>query len=194
MRAVAGLLLTGGASRRFGVDKATLLLDGEPLGERAAALLRRHTSPVLEVGPGFTTLEAVREDPVGSGPLAAIVTGARALDARGAGDRAVVVLAVDLPGVGDQIVEWLARHFAPTSVVPVVDGVAQVLCARYSTDALVTAAQLVDRGERSVQALLREIDVHEAGSEEWGEVGDVRAFRDVDTPDDAAALGLEVPG
>lgn len=194
MRGVAGLLLTGGASRRFGVDKATLLLDGEPLGERAAALLRRHTSPVLEVGPGFTTLEAAREDPAGSGPLAAIVAGARALRARGAGDRAVVVLAVDLPGIDDAIVEWLVRHPASSSVVPVVDGIAQVLCARYSPDALTAAAVLVARGERSVQTLLREVEVHEAAGEEWGAITDARAFLDVDTPADAAALGLEVPG
>jgi molybdenum cofactor guanylyltransferase len=40
---VAGVLLTGGASRRLGVDKATLPYRGETLAERAARVMRATT-------------------------------------------------------------------------------------------------------------------------------------------------------
>jgi molybdopterin-guanine dinucleotide biosynthesis protein A len=49
---LAALLLTGGASRRMGSDKATILDgDGQPLAVRTANLLAAVADPVLEVGP-----------------------------------------------------------------------------------------------------------------------------------------------
>jgi len=191
--AVAGLLLTGGASRRFGIDKATLVVDGERLADRVARVLTSVAAPVLEVGVGHTTLPAVREDPPGDGPLAAVAAGATALQARGSLDP-VIVLAVDLPFADAAFLEWLASHPAETSVVPVVDGVAQSLCARYAVDALGSAVALVRAGERSMRALLDAVPVHEAHEGEWCTAATRRTFADVDTRDDAAALGLWPPG
>ena len=48
----AGILLTGGRSRRLGVDKATLVLDGETLAQRAARRLGAVCEPVVEAGDG----------------------------------------------------------------------------------------------------------------------------------------------
>jgi molybdopterin-guanine dinucleotide biosynthesis protein A len=186
-------LLTGGSSRRLGVDKATLRIGDERLVDHVARALVDTVSPVVEVGPGYTQLPAVREDPPGDGPLAALVAGADALRASAAPTR-VVVLAVDLPFVEAAVVEWLVTHAAPESVVPVVDGRSQPLCARYSVDALATARDLVATGERSMRALLAAIPVHEAHEDEWNEVATARTFRDVDTAEDADALGLSPPG
>ena len=136
MPPVAGLLLTGGASRRLGVDKATLLLDGDRLVDRVARVLAGIATTVVEVGPGYSSFAAVREEPPGSGPLAALAAGAAALQARGLGTSAVLVLAVDLPFVDAALLAWLASHPAPGTVVPVVDGFPQPLCARYACDAL----------------------------------------------------------
>nr|MDP9020189.1 NTP transferase domain-containing protein [Actinomycetota bacterium] len=58
---VAGLLLTGGASRRMGRDKALLAVHGLPLAQRTAGVLAAVVAPVLEVGPGRSTLPAVQE-------------------------------------------------------------------------------------------------------------------------------------
>jgi len=191
---VAGLLLTGGASRRLGVAKATLLLDGERLVDRVARVLVGVAATVVEVGPGYTTLAAVREEPPGSGPLAALVAGAAALGARDDRARAALVLAVDLPFVDAPLLAWLASHPAPGTVVPVVDGVPQTLCARYSHDALAVAPDLVAAGERSMRALLDRVDVHEATEVEWRAVASARTFADVDTPEDATEFGLSAPG
>jgi molybdopterin-guanine dinucleotide biosynthesis protein A len=191
---VAGLLLTGGASRRLGVDKATLLLDGERLVDRLARVLAGIATTVVEVGPGYSNLEAVREEPPGSGPLAALVAGAAALSAGDDGTPAVLVLAVDLPFVDAAVLAWLASHPAPGTVVPVVGGRPQPLCARYSHDALAVAPELVAAGERSMRALLSRVDVHEATEAEWGLVANARTFADVDTSEDASEFGLSAPG
>ena len=49
---VAGLILTGGASRRMGFDKAKMVIEGEPIRQRLIGVLCEVASPVLEVGPG----------------------------------------------------------------------------------------------------------------------------------------------
>jgi molybdopterin-guanine dinucleotide biosynthesis protein A len=186
----AGLLLTGGRSRRLGVDKATLVLDGESLADRLARVLTAVCDEAWEVGPGCSTLPAVHEDPAGEGPLAAFVAGAAQLG----GARPVVMLAVDLPFVDVALVEWLAAHPAPAAVVPIVDDVPQTLCARYGIDALDAATRLLASGERSLRALARVIDVHFATEAEWSHVASPRTFADVDTPEDADAFGLSCPG
>jgi molybdopterin-guanine dinucleotide biosynthesis protein A len=190
---VAGLVLTGGASRRLGVDKAMLRVDDELLAERVARVLAAVADPVIEVGPGYTALPATREDPPGDGPLAALVAGAAALRARAVAGPAVV-LAVDLPFVDEATVRWLATHESPDTVVPFVDGEPQTLCARYSEDALIAAAGVVASGKRSLRALLAVVPVHEAREDEWGGVTNARAFGDIDTPDDLTRSGLVPPG
>jgi molybdopterin-guanine dinucleotide biosynthesis protein A len=130
----AGLLLTGGASRRLGVPKTDLLLDGERLVDRAARLLVTVCDPVIEVGPGLSGLRAVREDPPGEGPLAAFAAGAAALAADGHRGT-VLALAVDLPFVETPLLAWLAARPGHGTVVPRVDGIPQTLCARYGPTA-----------------------------------------------------------
>ena len=188
VRPVAGLLLTGGAGRRMGRDKAELVVDGERLADRAARVLSEVAEPVLEVGPGRTELEAVLEDPTGGGPLAALAAGWGELRARGH-TGPILALAVDMPAVGAPLLRFLAGFPGDGSVVPFVGGRAQPLCARYSTGAMEVAERLVDRGERSMQALLREApEVQWAGPRMWGAVADDETFRDLDTPEDLERL------
>jgi molybdenum cofactor guanylyltransferase len=190
---VAGLLLTGGASRRLGVPKATLLLEGERLVDRAARALANVCDPALEVGMGVGPLPVVHDDPPGRGPLAAVAEGGAALAARGH-DGPVVVLAVDVPFAGVALLGWLAEHPSTHSVVPRVAGMPQTLCARYSSDALVTARLLVESGKRSMRALLASIPVEFADEHDWGSVATAATFADVDNAADAARVGIHLPG
>lgn len=186
---VAGLLLTGGHSRRMGVDKATIRVGGVTLAERTAAVLAAGTAPTLEVGPGRTGLPAVREQPPGRGPLAALAAGAGALAARGHAGPAVV-LPTDLPGVGVDLVRRLAHHPAPGSVVVVAGGRPQWLVARWSPAALARARRLVTAGEQRMDALAgADHDVHWLDEPGWAD-----QVADVDTPDDLGRAGLHPPG
>jgi len=191
---VAGLVLTGGGSRRFGSPKADVRVDGERLADRTARVLAAIATPSVEVGPGYSHLDAVMEDPAGAGPLAATVAGARALAARGAGDRDVLVVAVDLPFLDPAFLRLLAAAAPADAVVPRVEGRAQPLCARYSTAALALADTLVAAGERAMRALLDGLDVRWIDPHEWGAVTAAPCFADVDTLDDAHRWGLEGPG
>jgi molybdopterin-guanine dinucleotide biosynthesis protein A len=177
----------------MGVDKASLVVGDERLVDRTARLLELVCAPVLEVGPGLSDLLSVREEHVGDGPLAALAAGADALLARGHAGPTLVV-AVDLPALDEGVLRWLVEHPAPASVVPVVDGMPQTLCARYGVDALAAVPDLVRTGERSLRALLAAVPVHEAQVDEWGSVAARATFADVDTPADAARAGLDVPG
>src|SRR5690348_2205329 len=123
---VGGVLLTGGASRRLGTDKASLVLDGETLAARAARVLTAVCNPVIEVGDGASGLPSVRENPAGAGPLAALVAGVDTL-----GVAPVVLLACDMPFVDVPLLRLLAEWPGDGTVVPVNDGRMQYACARY---------------------------------------------------------------
>ena len=187
---VAGILLTGGASRRMGFDKARLPVDGVPLGARLGRLLQGVVAPVVEVGPGVSWLPALQEDPPGQGPLVAMCAGACRLGEMGhAGP--VLVLACDLPFMTSAVLAELAAWPpARSSVVPVVAGRPQPLCARWSQAALGAAYRLADQGERAMKCLFECADVVFLDEKQWGTEGVARAFADVDSPADLKALGL----
>ncbi len=188
----AGIVLTGGRSRRMGVDKATLEVGGVPCAVHVASVLAAVVDLLVEVGPGHTGLVRAPEDRPGEGPLAALVDGARALSSLGHAGGALVV-ACDLPAVTPAALSMLASWPTAASVVPVVAGRPQTLCARWSADALVEAAALVTAGERSVSALIARLGPEgvvllDEGA--WPAGVDASAFADVDTPEDLARLRL----
>jgi molybdopterin-guanine dinucleotide biosynthesis protein A len=177
----AGVLLTGGASRRFGTDKATLLVDGETLARRSGRVLASVCDPVIEVGSGVSSLPSVREDPAGSGPLAAFLAG---IDALGI-DGPAVLLGCDLPFVDEATIGWVARYNGSGSVVPVVAAREQYACSRWSVAAIERAREAFAAGARALGALTDFGDVVRVPADDRA-----RALADVDTPNDATRLGV----
>jgi molybdopterin-guanine dinucleotide biosynthesis protein A len=189
------IILAGGRSSRLGGSpKSALMFDGAPLLERslAAAAGARHT---VVVGPEAAGLPAgvlnCREDPPFAGPAAAVAAGLDALRAAGRADL-VLVLACDMPRAGDAVRalrEALPGTGADGVMASSADGRLQPLAGFYGTAVLERAVQ--DAAARnalahgSVFALLASLDVQAvavpAGSTD-----------DVDTWDDAAALGVAV--
>ena len=93
---IIGAILAGGASRRFGSDKAQALLDGRPLLDHVRQRLAHQCDQVVVVGriwPGLTTV-ADRPAP-GLGPLGALA-GALSYAATH-GHAAVLTSGCDLP-------------------------------------------------------------------------------------------------
>jgi molybdopterin-guanine dinucleotide biosynthesis protein A len=177
----------------MGRDKATLVVGGEgiPLAERTAALLVAVAAPVVEIGPGHTRLPHVQESPRGGGPLCALAAGWTSLNDRQCPDRAgVLVVATDLPRLTLGLLTLLAEHPAAGPIVPLdKEGRSQPLCARYPMVALAAAAELVERGERSVRALLARLDPTWVAPSVWQPAaGDPDALTDLDTPADLTAL------
>ena len=170
MRAMTGLVLAGGASRRMGSDKALLDIDGRPLVEHVARRLSGVCVEVL-VAPGDRALAGltwplVADRVLGQGPLAGILGGLAV-----ARTALMAVAAVDMPEVDAGVLADLADRWddAADAVVPVVAGRPQPLHAVYATAALATLAEAFDAGERSVLGALARGDAiyHTVDDGQW---------------------------
>ena len=187
------VILAGGRSSRLGgVPKQSLIYDGATLLQRSLGASRDARVAVV-VGPDPGALpEGVlwcREDPPFSGPASAIAAGLAILDET-AGPRApfTLLLACDMPRVGPAL-GALRRSLGPGDGAMAVspDGHRQPLAGFYSTSALRRSVQdLNSRGalmNGSVSAVLARLDVQLVTVPEG-------STDDVDTWDDAAALGV----
>jgi molybdopterin-guanine dinucleotide biosynthesis protein A len=182
-----GILLTGGAGRRFGGDKATALWQGETLAVRAGRALQSAADGCIEVGPGVSGLPAVPDDR--EGPLVAVGVGWAALR----DCDAALVLACDMPLVTPGLLRWLVTHPGHGSVVPLGGSPlrAQPLCARWSAGALGSIGALVTAGERAMRALLATEDVLLVDPSDWSRAAGplaLEALADADTSEELARL------
>jgi molybdopterin-guanine dinucleotide biosynthesis protein A len=116
-RGLTGILLVGGASRRFGSPKALARFHGETLAERVWAVLGEACDERLAVGKAADGLELpfpVLDD--GSdvrAPLAGIVAGVRA-----ASNEVCVVVPVDCPLLSPEAVRALGDAVAVPQTGP----------------------------------------------------------------------------
>ena len=178
------VVLAGGEARRLGgVDKPALVIGGSSLLEVALTACVGARSRVV-VGPQRPTSEPVtwtREDPPGTGPLAALGAGLAVLPA---GSDVVVVLAADLPSVDAAAVGRLraaiaARPDVDATVVFDAEGRAQPLLAAYRRRPLERAiTALGDLRDRPVHGILGQLTV--------AQIVDASAAADIDTPADLA--------
>jgi molybdopterin-guanine dinucleotide biosynthesis protein A len=159
------------------------------LAVRTGRLLSLVAETAVEVGPGVSGLPAILEQPRGEGPLVAIAAGCKALRGQGHTGGALVI-ACDLPFVSERLLSFLAEYPAEGSVVPLVRGRPQPLCARWGAQDLNGAQELVIRGVRSLQHLSARPDVVYLDESDWEHVANERDFSDVDSPDDLLRLGL----
>ena len=148
-------VLAGGASRRMGVDKATLLVDGRSLLERVVAAARDARCRCVVIGrEPVTDLAGVDEwiddEMPGEGPLAALATALR----RCGGEIALV--ACDMPHLDAAALSWLVS-------LPLDDAAAglvvrngerlEPLFARYRRSCLPAVDAILADGRRSLSAL-----------------------------------------
>ncbi len=158
MKNRAGFVLTGGASRRMGRDKALLEWDGATLVGCIASRVREAAGSVTLAGHperysalGLPAIADRRQD---AGPLAGIEAALAATVA----DWNLIV-ACDMPGVTAAFLEALldaAEHSDADCLVPVApDGRPQPLCAVYHRRCLEPFAEALDRGVRSVAGALK---------------------------------------
>ncbi|MET4135222.1 NTP transferase domain-containing protein [Pseudarthrobacter sp. PvP090] len=199
------VILSGGrASRLGGVPKSGLLHDGAPLLEHALHAARG-AAAVAVVGPDPGTLpEGVlrcREEPAFAGPAAAVAAGLSALEGYSGRDprhpgaaSLTLVLAVDMPRAGAAVEALLeAASAAPPGdglMAVSSDGRRQPLVGLYSTAALQRCVADARQGggleNASVFALLARLELREVSVPKG-------STDDVDTWDDASALGVTGP-
>jgi molybdenum cofactor guanylyltransferase len=177
---IEGILLTGGASRRMGHDKAALLIEGVPLAERIASELAKRAAPVTVLGresiAGFGFLADSGEY---QGPLVA-------LSRFVATKPFVFVAACDLPAFDAGVVDVLGERIGEyDAAIPEVEGRLQPLCALYRAEALRAIPELVAAGERRI---MRWMDGLRIVSVPAQELPSLLAATSVNTPDELRAI------
>jgi molybdopterin-guanine dinucleotide biosynthesis protein A len=171
---LSAILLAGGRSRRMGVDKATLLISGEPLWKRQLRILRNLQPDSVWISaqtvppwcPAET--EVITDKPPSCGPLSGVAAGLRRLQTSH-----LLVLAIDLPQMSSEHLRKLWGLARPgVGVIPLNIDYFEPLCAIYPAEALDAAETALNSSDvslqRFAQSLLRKsrAQVYELPSEE----------------------------
>lgn len=101
-----GAILAGGASRRFGSDKAAAALDGRMLLERVVAAIAPQVDAVVLSGRNWPGLVTVADRPAGVGPLGGLAAALALAEADGFA--AVLAVPVDVHPLPPDLLERLA--------------------------------------------------------------------------------------
>jgi len=174
-RRLTGILLVGGASRRFGSPKALAVLDGETLADRAWRVLGDACEERLAVGKAADALPLpfpVLDDGAElRAPLAGIVAALRA-----ARHDVCVVLPVDCPLVTPALLRALGDACADAAVTQT-----GPLPAAYARGALPVLERRLAAGEPCLRGALAELDPRTIEA-------DPTLLANVNRPEDLAAL------
>ena len=180
VRPFAGAVLLGGASRRYGTDKALALHGGVAMAACMINILRdAGASDVITVGGPDRGLDVAHRPDLypGEGPLGGLLT--VLAQPRQA---VIVVVACDMPYLNAATVRRLAQtaHQHPTSdaVVARTDR-REPMCAAYRAESCrLVAERLFAANVRSLQEFLGCLKVVELVLDDFGEV------RNVNSPED----------
>jgi molybdopterin-guanine dinucleotide biosynthesis protein A/ribosomal protein S18 acetylase RimI-like enzyme len=149
---LTGILLVGGASRRFGSPKALAELDGETLAARAWRTLGKACSERLALGKRQDGLvlpfEILDDESEVRAPLAGLVAGLRA-----ATNDVCIVLPVDVPLIRTSHLRALAAACADAAVPQT-----GPLPGAYRHSALPVLERRLAAGELALRAALTELD------------------------------------
>ena len=173
-RGLTGILLVGGASKRFGAPKALARLGGETLAGRAWRLLAETCDETIAVGKRGDALPLpfpILDDgsPVRA-PLAGLVAGLRA-----ARNNVAVVLPVDVPLLSPASIEALAAACADAAVPPT-----GPLPGAYRKSALGVLETRLAAGRLALRDALRELETRLVELDPW-------ELANVNTPADLEA-------
>lgn len=194
---VAGVILAGGRNSRMGGrDKAFLQVDGETVFARTLRVLRSCFAQVIVVSntpekyAGFA-VEVTRDELPDLGPLGGLHAGLGRVDAPYA-----FVAACDMPFLRVEPIRYLvSRLHEQDAIVPWWDGDIEPLHAIYAARLRPRIATAVAGGARAVRDFLPQVDAEYVPQAVMaGVAGADEAFRNVNTPEDAARFAVQVGG
>ena len=176
------IVLAGGKSTRFGRDKASSVIDGTTLLQRAVDAVAGIATSIVIVKAGGQHLPETRstapmstvEDVyANAGPLGGIYTGLLALTASRQPRAPVeplpaLVVACDMPLLQPALLRELLRLVAGhQAAVPVRDGLPEPLCAVYTTACAEPARRLLEGHDYKLAGLLGHVDTLLVPEEGW---------------------------
>ena len=191
---VAGFVLAGGASRRFGRDKALAEFDGEPLIARLSRDLQEAVAaPVRVIGDadkyGQIGVECIADRWPGEGPLGGIITALQtSTTSTPHRDSWKFIVGCDMPFL---TTVWL-RHVIGRAnaseaevVVPESNYGLEPLCACWRTSALPSLSRAFESGTRRVTDAMKQLSMEVLDAADWKRFDNFdRLFWNMNTPAD----------
>lgn len=190
----SGILLAGGASRRFGRPKIVEPVDGSPLFHRPLrALLDSCDDIVIVLAPdapepplpdGAERVSFARDPVAYEGPLAGTRVGLERVHAEYA-----VLVAADMPGVRSELLALMAERATGTGRNAIAlrdgNGTRPLPAVLRIGPALTLARSLLETGERRLRALVEGLEPDALPQDLWSGADPLGAWRrDVDVPED----------
>ncbi len=171
---VLGYVLAGGASSRFGTDKALAEFAGQTMLARTAKLVATVTSNAKIVSHTVKlpaeNFETILDQWPGEGPLGGILTALADENKRAEESAFALILSCDMPFLTG---EWLAylversRESGAEAIVPKSAQGWEPLCACWRASTLETIGPLFKAGTRKVTDALNALDVEVLDEKDW---------------------------
>lgn len=171
---VAGYVLAGGGSKRFGRDKALVEIDGQPMLWRMCQVLGAVTRGVQVIAPPgkYTVLgiHSVADRWPGEGPLGGIITALQHAAARPAPCEWSLVCSCDMPFLTPDWMAFLVHRAAQSAAQVVLPRSAyglEPLCAGYRSSAMPALIAGFESGTRKVTAALQQLTLEVLDEAVW---------------------------
>lgn len=188
--AAAGYVMSGGASTRFGFDKARAELSGQPMLKRMCTLLRGavgSASVVAPIGRYSEFGERIVEDHwPGEGPLGGIITALMDAHEQLQEHTWCLIVGCDMPFL---TCEWLTymkdRALASGAAViaPQSASGLEPLCACWHTSATGKLQHAFEDGIRKVTEAMKRVSMEVIDEKDWGPLDESgRLFWNMNTP------------
>ena len=191
---VSGIVLAGGASRRFGADKLAVSFEGTtPLARAIGALAALCTEVVVVLAPGderilpgaTVPVRPVHDPERHGGPLVGLLAGLEA-----AREPIVLVAGGDMPRMSGAVLRALVA-----ALIAAPDAEAALLVRRSDDQPLPAAlrngtatqmaGRLIAEDDRSLRSLYRRLRLHRIAEADWRALDPAAdTLRDIDRPAD----------
>lgn len=189
---LAGYVLAGGASRRFGRDKAAILFGGQTMLERMRDLLAGVAGDVSVVAPPGRYegrgVPCIADRWPGEGPLGGVLT-ALLNSAESRADREWnLILSCDMPFLTKEWLTFLAQRAEASDALVLYPQSAhgpEPLCACWRTSAQPALQAAFDRGARKMTDALKNVPAEVLDERVWKRFdSEGRLFWNMNTPAD----------
>jgi molybdopterin-guanine dinucleotide biosynthesis protein A len=161
---IAGIILSGGESRRFGKPKAFATYKGIPFWKQSFLAMKNVTDSQLIVSheslidrfAEITDLPVILDDSSvrGKGPMAGIYSGMQDIQADW-----YVVLSCDIPAINEEVISKLLsfRSASVDTIIPVINDRFQPLVGIYHSSTIATMKELLLNNDFRVISLLKQV-------------------------------------
>lgn len=192
---VRGYVLAGGASRRFGADKALVEIAGRTLLSRMCEVVATAAGNVRVISAAGRYrdqgVSLVGDRWPGEGPLGGIVTALYATAADDTVDEWNLMVSCDMPFLTRDWLEYLASMAVASEVEGVVPRSTyglEPLCACWRTSAVSTLQAAFDEGVRKVTDAMQRLRMEILDETHWKRFDSAgRLFWNMNTPQDYQA-------